>query len=347
MVALAVVVLTVLATVRSVAVSSVSAHMAAMTSGFREHLDLALHDAVRLGINEGLVAGLLAALFVASLASLAIAGLLTRPVKSAAEAAERIAGGDYSGRLDYKGKDEVGQFARSFNHMAAKLEETEELRRQLLATISHELRTPLSNIQGYMEGLVEGVIPPEERTFELVHDEALRLARLVGDIERLSRLESGAEHVECGAVDPAAAAEKVVEAMRPAFDRDGIALSVEKLAGGTQVWADQDKLAQILVNLLSNARAHTPSGGAVSVRLVPDAEGVLFQVTDNGSGIPGKDLPRIFERFYRVDKSRTRATGTGIGLSVVKALVELMGGRVWAESEPGAGTTVSFTLEKA
>lgn len=346
--ALTVVLVTVLLAVRSVAIQAINHHMDPMTAGLMEHLTLALREAVTLGLNEAVIAGALAAIAAASLASLGIASLLTRPIRRAAKAAEQIACGNYAQRLSYDGRDEIGEFARSFNNMAERLEETETLRRELLATISHELRTPLSNIQGYMEGLVEGVIPEEPRTYKLVHGEALRLARLVGDIERLSRLESGIEHLEFQALDATEGLRKVVEAMRPRFDRDGITLTIEAVENAPRVWADEDKLSQILVNLLTNALAHTPKGGSVTVGVLLQAQGVLFQVADTGEGIPAADLPRVFERFYRVDKSRSSAGGgTGIGLAVVKVLVERMGGTVSAESQVGEGTTVSFTLRSA
>ena len=232
--------------------------------------------------------------------------------------------------------------------MAAKLEATEKLRAELLATIAHELRTPLTNIQGYMEGLIDGVIAEEPATYDMVRDEAGRLSRLVGDIQRLSRLEAGAEHFEPQSVDPSTAIRTAEMNLRPQFEDKGVTLGEEAPEGLPAVWVDPDKLQQVLVNLLTNAYRYTPAGGSVTVTASKTAHEVLFSVRDTGIGIPADDLPHIFERFYRVDKSRSSAGGgAGIGLAVAKGVIEQSGGSIHVESVLDEGTTMMFTLPLA
>ena len=194
--ALVVVAAAVLISVRGVAIGAVVHHMGMMTGPMAEPMVRDLQAAISDGLDDAVLVGIGAALLVAIVTSLLVSTLITRPIRRAARAAEKIAGGDYGHRVAYAGHDEIGEFTHSFNDMAAKLEETEAVRRQLLATVSHELRTPLTSIQGYMAGLIDGVFPAEPETYSLVQREAARLARLVDDIERLSRLEAGVERVE-------------------------------------------------------------------------------------------------------------------------------------------------------
>jgi two-component system sensor histidine kinase BaeS len=344
--ALAVVVVAVLVSVRSAALSASYEHMGTMTGGMADQMVRDLQAAISQGLDDAILVGTGAALLVAVVTSLLVSTVLTRPIGRAAHAAELIAQGDYSHRVEYKGRDEVGEFARSFNDMAAKLERTETVRRELLATVSHELRTPLTSIQGYMEGLIDGVVPQEPETYHLVRREAERLTRLVGDIERLSRLEAGAEPVEPESLATAPVVTEAVEGLRPLFDQKGVVLDLQLPEPLPSVWADEDKLSQVLVNLLVNALKYTEPGGRVRVGADVAGDLLLFSVEDDGIGIPPEALPHVFERFYRVDKSRSAASGgAGIGLAVVKTLVERMGGHVQATSTPGVGTRVAFTLK--
>ena len=222
------------------------------------------------------------------------------------------------------------------------------MRAELLATIAHELRTPLTNIQGYMEGLLDGVVAEEPATYEMVRQEAGRLSRLVGDIQRLSRLEAGAERFNPQPIDPSAAVRTAEMSLRPQFEDKGVTLNEGTPEGLPAVWVDPDKFQQVLVNLLTNACWYTPLGGSVTVTASKAAHEVLFSVRDTGMGIPPDDLPHIFERFYRVDKSRSSAGGgAGIGLAVVKGVIEQSGGSIRVESVLGEGTTMMFTLPLA
>ncbi|GAB4254665.1 MAG: ATP-binding protein [Thermoleophilia bacterium] len=348
--AIAVVVLAVAVSVRSIAVRAVASHMGGMMADMMHSMTADIESAVVAGVTEALLWGVLAALVVAVVASYLLSGWLTGALRHMSEVAGRIARGQYDQRVAYSADDEIGEVARSFNEMATRLEETENLRRQLLGTISHELRTPLTSIQGYMEGLIDGVIPEEPETYQLVHREATRLTRLVADIERLSRVEAGAESIQPADLSTRRVIEETVDRLRPQFEQKPLSLGVELDPGLPDVWADEDKLVQILMNVMGNAFKYTPPGGSVVVRgrSGTDRGSVLFEVEDNGIGIPAEDLPHIFERFYRVDKSRSAAGGgAGIGLAVAKSLVEQMGGHIWAESPSGQGTKVSFTLPSA
>jgi histidine kinase len=358
-VAIAVVVLVVAISVRSIAVGAVSAHMGGMMSLVSRSMEIAVAE----GVTEALLWAAAAGVAVAIVASFAVSGWLTSTLGQMAGVARRIAAGEFDQRVSYSADDEVGELARSFNDMAARLEQTENVRRELLGTISHELRTPLTNIQGYMEGLIDGVVPEEPETYQLVHREAARLSRLVADIERLSRVEAGAERIEPRRLSTGIVVGDTVERLRPQFEQKPLSLSIEIAEAVPDVWADEDKLVQILTNVVGNSFTYTPDGGHVMVRVrstdaAAGAGGergpsgrramVLFEVSDDGMGIPADDLPHIFERFYRVDKSRSAlGGGAGIGLAVARSLVSQMGGSIGAESVLGQGTLVWFALPAA
>lgn len=335
--------------VRSLALHAVNAHWAGMgRGGMREVMTAEVQEAITAGVNQGILWGALAGLMAAVVASYLVSGWITRPLAHMADAAGKIAAGDFGQRVSHKGRDEIGRFAISFNNMAGQLEQTEKVRQELLGTISHEIRTPLATIEGYMQGLVDGVIPEEPETYELVRREAARLSRLVTDIERLSRLEAGAELIEPRELDAAEAVEAVTAPLRPQFANAGLTLDVDCADPCPNVWADPDKFSQILGNLLSNSLRYTPRGGEVKVVVKSEDSMVVFAVEDTGTGIPPADLPHIFERFYRVDKSRSSAGGgSGIGLAVAKALAEQMGGSISAESLPEAYTRITLRLPRS
>lgn len=357
--AIAVVVVVVALSVRSIAVGSISAHMNGMEGAVSRRMEVAVAE----GLTEALLWAAAAGVAVAIVASFAVSGWLTSTLGQLAGVARRIAAGEFDQRVSYSADDEVGGLARSFNDMAARLEQTENVRRELLGTISHELRTPLTSIQGYMEGLIDGVVPEEPETYQLVHREAARLSRLVADIERLSRVEAGAERIEPRRLSTGRVVRDTVERLRPQFEQKPLSLSIEIAEAVPDVWADEDKLVQILTNVVGNCFQYTPDGGNVMVRARSTtataglsggrgpsgaATMVLFEVSDDGLGIPSTDLPHIFERFYRVDKSRSAfGGGAGIGLAVARSLVNQMRGSIGAESVLGQGTLVWFTLPAA
>jgi signal transduction histidine kinase len=217
--------------------------------------------------------------------------------------------------------------------------------------VAHELRTPISTLEGYLEGLLDGVIAPTPETWARLHDEAGRLHRLVTDLQDLSRVEARQLSLTLEAVAPAPLAEAALDRVRPVFAEKGLALAAEIPATLPAIRADRDRVVQVLTNLLTNALRYTPAPGQVTLILsrAAGSSELLFQVTDTGIGLAPEQLPHVFERFYRVDKSRSRAAGgSGIGLTIARALVEAMGGRIWATSAgPGQGSTFAFTLPVA
>ena len=232
--------------------------------------------------------------------------------------------------------------------MADSLEESQRLRRELMANIAHELRTPFTSISGYMEGLMDGVVPATEETYELVHREAGRLSRLVDDLQRLSRAESGKEELDIIAVPVAPFLDRVVRKLEPQFREKGVELKLQPAGQITPVLADEDKLDQVLINLLDNGLRYTESGGSVSLSAEASPGKVVFRVSDTGIGINPEDLAHIFERFFRADKSRSRERGgTGIGLTIAKRYVQALGGDITVASTPGQGTTFTASLPAA
>jgi signal transduction histidine kinase len=282
------------------------------------------------------------ALLAAAAVCVVIAALLAHGVSRSfgriLEAARRIAGGDYAARVPVVGFEEARAIAGAFNSMAESLEEQQRMRRELIANTAHELRTPLTNLQGYLEALRDEVIPPSTETFASLHEEADRLVRLSRSLDVL--VEGDAGHApRLSDTDLVQAVRSAVDLYQPGFQRAGIELEVE-LPERLMVRAHPDQLAQVLGNLLQNALRYTPEGGRARLGAALDRGHAVVQLTNTtaaGEGIPAADLPHLFERFYRVEKSRDRARGgAGIGLAIVKQLVEAAGGRVGAEAPPGS-----------
>ena len=309
-----------------------------------------MSDLVRVAFQEAIQTALVIAILVAALAAVVVSvGLsvrLARPISRLAAASRRIASGRYVERVAVISDDELGELAESFNAMADSLEATERRRLQLVGDVAHELRTPLSTIDGYLEGLEDGIIQPRDATWSLLRGETARLSRLVSDLQELWRAEARQLVLK---VEPVDVRELVATAIEryatPAAER-GIVVRLEAEPGVLPVRADRDRLVQVIDNLLSNAVRYTADGTlvTVSIRRVPDE--VTVSVVDQGPGLTEEQRGRVFERFYRADPSRSRALGgSGIGLAIAKALVELMGGRIWAESEgPGRGSTFGLSL---
>ena len=284
----------------------------------------------------------------AALASLFVSRRFVEPLRYVLAATSRIASGRYGERVPVRDADELGELSQSFNAMARALEEAERRRMEVISDVSHELRTPLSTIRGYMEGLAEGVVEPSEETWTLLYAEFERLGRLVDDLRRLSRAEAGQLDLSMAPVSPAEAVRLAVGGMLPLFDEKGVELKSVVSEDLPSVLADVDRVVQVLSNLLSNALEHTPDGGCVVVEVEAGSDEVAFKVTDTGTGIAPEHLERVFERFYRVEKSRSRGEargGSGVGLAISRALIEVMGGRIWVESPGlGEGATFAFTL---
>jgi signal transduction histidine kinase len=304
----------------------------------------------RASFNDALLIAGAAALLAAVILSVFFSRSVTKPVQAVSAATHRIAAGRYDERVPVQGADELAQLASGFNKMAQKLDEVESMRRRLIADVSHELRTPLTAIQGSMEGLMDGVLPANDETYQQIHTEAERLNRLVDDLQELSRVEARAYELHFEPVDVSSLAGTVMKRLGPLAASRDVTLASETGAHLPQVRGDQDRLVQVLTNLVSNAIQYTPQGGRVTVTAKQRNAELQVSVRDTGTGIAAEHLAHIFDRFYRVDKSRSRQAGggSGIGLTIARALVEAHGGRIWAESEgAGKGSVFAFTVPLA
>jgi len=335
--------------------SAFERHMAAMPGmpgmmGMMGRMDL--FSRFRSGVNESLAVAAFAAGLAALIASITISRRVVAPVHAITRASLRIAEGHFGERVvtadaGLAHSDELAQLAQAFNQMAERLEHVEQMRLQLLADVSHELRTPLTAIKGSMEALVDGVLPPDAETFQHIEQEADRLQRLVNDLQELSRVESGAYELHLETLSIAELVQAAIQRMEQPFMQKSISLESNLPPGLADVPGDRDRLMQVLINLLDNACQYTPPGGQVSIEAKRQGQEVLVAVHDSGMGIPPEQLPNVFTRFYRVDKSRSRQAGggSGIGLTIARHLVEAHGGRLRAESQGvGKGSTFSFTL---
>ncbi len=309
-----------------------------------------LYRNFRASFNDALANAVLVATLAALLVSLFFSRSVVAPLRAMMKASQRIAEGHYDERVAVTGSDELAQLGERFNRMTARLEQTETMRRRLIGDVSHELRTPLTAIGGYMEGLMDGVLPATPETYEQVRHEAARLSRLVDDLQELSRVESGALQLDLHPLDISAPLKTTAKRLAHAFDEKQVKLVFSLPADLPPVLADEDRLTQVLTNLLANALAYTPAGGEVSVSAIHTGGEVQVSVKDTGIGIPPEHLQHIFDRFYRVDASRSRAAGggSGIGLTIARHLVEAHGGRLWAESAgEKKGSVFTFTLPVA
>jgi signal transduction histidine kinase len=290
---------------------------------------------------SGLLAG-----GVALLLTFFLSRRILAPVEALSRAARGLARGDFSQRVDVRSRDEVGELARTFNTMAEELKRADEMRRNLVADVAHELRTPLTNIRGYIEAIRDGLVKPDAATLNSIYEEVLLLSRLIEDLQLLALAEAGQLPLHLQTCDLSEVVRKAAAAVQPQAEAKGLSLTVA-VPGRLPVRADPERTGQVLRNLLTNAVNYTPRGGRITVAVEEAGEEAEVRVVDTGVGIPPEELPYIFERFYRVDKSRSRATGgTGLGLTIARRLVEAQGGRMRAESQVGRGSTFIFTLPK-
>ena len=295
------------------------------------------------------LAGGLAALVAVTL-GLMFARQISSPVRTLTSAARRLGAGDLDQRVPVHRRDELGELAEAFNSMAEAVGRQEMLRRQMAADIAHELRTPLAVIQANLEAMLDGIRPLSVEEVADVHRETQLLSRLVTDLRDLSLAETGQLPLRKELTDLTALVRMSVARFSSRAEEKGVRLVVEAAEDSPCADVDPDRVAQVFGNLLDNALRWTPPGGEAVVRLHPGAQRDEVRVTvrDTGPGIPEEHLPNVFERFYRADRARARTDGgSGIGLAVVKQLVEAHGGRVWAESRPGEGTAFGFVLPAA
>ncbi len=323
-------------------------------------------------LRRWLIGGALLAGGLGLLLVLAVSRSMTAPLQRLAEAARAVAGRDFGHRVEVEGSAEIGAVARSFNDMAAALQQSERQRQNMVADLAHELRTPLSVLQGNLRAILDDVYPLDKAEVARLYDETRLLSRLVDDLRDLALADAGQLRLSLGPTDVARVLGDTVESLVPAAELQAVELQARVLPGLPPVQADPDRLAQVLRNLLVNALRHTSAGGRVAVSAALVDGRIEFSVSDDGEGIAAEDLPHVFDRFWRADPSRARGlesegfhppregsgeaapwtpgrwgAGSGLGLSIAQSLVEAQGGKIWAESYPGQGSTFTFHLPVA
>ena len=270
---------------------------------------------------------------------------ITSPLRALSQSAQAIADGDLGRRVEIKSNDEIGQAAHSFNRMAENLAQADAQRRDMIADIAHELRTPLTVVQGNLEALMDGVYDLTQENVSTVHKQTVILTRLVADLRDLALAESGQLRLEWKAISLADVISQVSEGLEVQAREKGVTMKFETAENLPKIQADEQRITQVLFNLISNALRHTPVGGTITTSAELREGRMLVSVRDTGSGIAPEELPRVFERFYRADRSRARSTGgSGLGLTIAKQIVEAHGGQIWAQSWLGAGSTFAFSL---
>jgi two-component system sensor histidine kinase BaeS len=283
-------------------------------------------------VHRYLIWATLAALGLAVTLSFLLLKRVLGPLIQMIDITKKIAQGDYSARVPFRAQDEIGQLARAFNQMADSLRKVEQLRKTMVLDVAHELRTPLTNMKGYLEALLDGVLAPSRENLESLQEEIGRLVRLVEDLLRLARADAARAALHKGEIRIADLIAQELDSFLPQFQAKGIRVETHFQPAGNRLWGDSDKMAQVIGNLLQNARQYTPSGGTVRISAEPSPKGLRIVFANTAGEIAEKDLPFIFERFYRGEKSRSREHGgAGIGLAIVKELVEAHDGQVGAE----------------
>lgn len=299
-----------------------------------------LRQSRRSMLLAGLIAGV-AAMFL----SFFLIRQLTGPLRKLDRAARQVAAGNFDERVDIVSSDELGRLARSFNEMAESLENSEQVKRRLIADISHELRTPITAVRTTLESLRDGLMEPTQGTLSALHDKILLTTRLVQDLHQLALADSGRLSMHPRPCSIEDIFEAIVETIGVQMEDEAIILVREIEPDLPAVVADAQRIEQVLLNLLSNAIRHTPAEGSILVRAEHIGEDIQVSISDSGDGLSDTDLQHVFDRFYRADEARTSDdTGAGLGLSIAQALIEAHGGRIWAENTPDGGACFAFTL---
>lgn len=318
-------------------------------AGMSEGMALDLNAAYRRALTSSLLWAALVSAAAAALVGLFVTRRIVAPLRAMTRASQSIAGGNYRARLEPHVPGEIGEVAEAFNTMAARLERSEVRRMALLADVSHEFRTPLSNLKGYVEGLEDGVFALDAETLVACGRQLDRLERLVDDLILLSRVETGRVELEPARIDVVDLLAASRDAFRARFAKKGVQIVLDTPAAPLRAVADPTRISQVVANLVDNALRHTPTDGTVTLRAFQDGvSAVRVEVEDTGPGVPPEDLPHVFDRFFRGDKSRGHddGTGSGIGLTLVKQFVERHGGRVGVTNRPERGACFWFTLPK-
>lgn len=276
---------------------------------------------------------------------LVMAHPLLSTLEALTSAAKKVTENELKQRVPVRSQDEIGQLAKVFNQMADKLAHTEQLRKNMVTDIAHELRTPLSNLRGYMEALRDERIEPSIDLFDALHEQALTLNRLVDDLQELSLADTGHLQLNREAIAVQPLVERAVRFMQQAAKDAKVSINLDISDNMPTLFADVDRISQILINLLRNAVQYTLPNGQIDLKAYSDSERITIKIHNSGEGIPAEHLSYIFERFYRVDPSRTRATGgSGLGLAIVKQLIEAHDGTITVDSQLGQGATFTLTF---
>jgi signal transduction histidine kinase len=297
-------------------------------------------------MQQALIWGALGATVVALLIGIFLARTISRPVRELTGATKRVAGGELGVQVPVRTEDELGELANSFNQMSADLAQSNQAQRQMTADVAHDLRTPLSVILGYTEALSDDKLQGTPQVYGVMHSEAQHLSHLIDDLRFLSLADAGELPLERRNVAPLDLLDRTAASHRAAAEQKQIDLQVQVAPDLPELNVDPERMAQVLGNLTSNALRHTPEGGSVALVAKRGMEGVLLQVRDTGSGIDAADLPYIFHRLYRGDRSRQHNGASGLGLAIAKSIVEAHGGSIKAESVPGNGSTFTITLPR-
>ena len=296
-------------------------------------------------LNRTLLLGVLAAVVLALTVTFALSRRILAPIEALTGAVRRMANGELDQKIEARSRDEIGDLTRSFNLMADSLARLEQLRRNLVNDVAHEFRTPLTNVRCHLETVQDGLAVPDAEFINSLHEEVMLLGRIVDDLQELALAESNQLRLDRSPISINEEIGRAINTFQPRALALGIDLSFDPAPALPRAYADPGRLAQILRNLLNNAVTHTPPGGLVEVSARASDSTVEVIVRDTGPGISEEHLPNIFERFYRTDSSRERATGgAGLGLPIVKQLVLAQGGKVRVESKVGIGSTFAFSL---
>lgn len=296
-------------------------------------------------INRFILWGGILAVVIALISTLVLSRRIIKPIQALTVAATRLGKGDFSYRVKTSDKGEIGQLASTFNLMAVDLQRNEKLRRNMVADAAHELRTPLTNIRGYLEAMSDGVVPASPETISSLSEEAELLSRIVNDLQELSLAEAGELKLMRQPEEMGQLIRSAVTAMQGQAVAKGLSINFDLEKSLPLCDVDAQRISEVLHNLLNNAITHTPKGGEVKVTARHTGSQVEISVIDTGEGIPAEEIGNIFERFYRVDKSRARATGgSGLGLTIARRLVEAHGGQISVESQEGKGSKFTFTV---
>lgn len=303
------------------------------------------HSIFLVFVAAGMIGGIIALIFVALLTK-----HITKPMNQMKAVAKKVASGEFTGRINVKGKDELSELSKSFNEMITELENLEKMRRDFIGNVSHELRTPLTSIKGFVDGIIDCVIPPEKHEYylKIVRDETSRMQNLVNDLLSLAKLQGGEVALEYSIFDINELIRRSVISLQQMFLEKNLEFNALFETERMFVRADLDSIQRVIINLLHNAIKFTPENGVIAAKTYYEKNKVVISIEDSGRGIPKEDLPGIFERFYKTDKSRSEdRTGVGLGLAIVRNIINKHDETIKVESQEGHGTRFIFTLSKA